>query len=243
MSSRSIRIHVLTALAALLVPAAALNPSAAAAAPRKAAFDVKFQGDAGALWYVKLADGEPHHPCLAGDGAEGSVDIDAATKGKRTVRSRLYLDQRQGHVFGRVPLEVVEHRSFTMGGALAGCDEDYAESAGRLDCEDGSPQWGLHGNPPAWLDVAAGRGTVAVGVSPEKQSELIDHVWNFCPFWGQRPEIGGRAKLSTRALLSGRPQTVKGRVVTDRQGGDGEHAQEGVATWKLTIRYLKPRRR
>jgi hypothetical protein len=240
MSIRPLRARALTALAVLLGLAAA-SPGDAAAAPQKATFAVQFEGSFDASWNVRLDDGEPHHPCLVGDGAEGAVRVEAGTRGTR--KARLLLDRRRGHVFGRVPLQAAELRTFTMGQAVKGCEEDHAESAGRLDCGPNA-HWGRDGAAPAWLDVAAGRGGVSVSVARDQEPETIDRTWPFCPFWGARdPKIEGSAKLSTRRLLSGRPQTVTARASHAETGGEGRHAQEGQAEWRLTIRYVRPRPR
>jgi hypothetical protein len=244
MAARDLRARGLAACTALIAVAAAGLPSTATAtaAPKKATFEVKFAGEWGALWYAKQADGEPHHVCLAGEGAEGSVDLDARTVGRSPARAGLYLDRARGHVFGRVRLGVVERRSLDMGGAIKGCDEEHAESTGLLDCERATARWGDAGGPPAWLDVAAGRGGVSVSVDRDQTSETINGAWRFCPFWGAvDAKIEGTARLSTAALLSGRPQTVRGRSTHDHPAGEGQHAQEGRSSWTMTIRYVRPR--
>ena len=228
------------ALAAL----AACLPSPASAAPKKAKFEVTFKGYWGVAWYVRLEDEEPHHVCIAGYGADGDSEFEAWTKNNRKVTATLYADPRKGSVFGRVPVETALERKFTMGQADPGCKEEYGEAASKLNCDSGSPQWGRFGNPPAYLSIAAGRGVASVGVDREQEAELIDHVWDFCPFWGHfEGDIGSEAKLSTKKLFSGKPVTVKGTTRQDYPGGGGHHEQEGYQEWSMTIRYVKPKKR
>jgi len=236
--------RLLTLLAAALVGMAFGTTAADAApkVPKKHKFEVTFEGNWGVLWYVRMADGEPHHNCLTGISSDGSVDFNAFTKNKRKVTTKLYVDKKKGSAFGGIPIQAVLERQFEFGQVPKGCEIEYARAKSEFDCEDGMPQWGMHGNPPAWLDIGVGRGRIGVGVRYD--NDLIDDVWKFCPFWGQdEGKIGGQAKLSTKKLFSGKTQTVKGYSRQDVDGfkGDGTHEQEGFQEWKLKIRYVKPK--
>lgn len=238
--------RLLTLLAAALIGMAFGTTAADAApkVPKKHKFEVTFEGNWGVLWYVKMADGEPHHNCLAGHTADGSVDFDAWTRNKRKITTKLYADPRKGTFFGAARIETALERKFTMGQVVKGCEQEYARAEADLDCDDGFPQWGRFRNPPAWLDIAGGRNVISVGVRREAAQEHINEIWDFCPFWGSyEGNIGGRAKLSKKKLFSGRTQTVKGTSRQDVDGlkGDGTHEQEGFQEWKMKIRYVKPK--
>ncbi len=218
-------------------------PTTASAAPKKAKFEVTFKGYWGVDWYVRMEDEEPHHVCLAGIGANGESDFEAWTKNNRKVTATLYADPRKGSAFGHLPIETALERKLTMGQAHPGCTEEYGKAASELDCDNGSPQWGRFNNPPAYLDIAAGRGRVGVGVTRYEEEELIAQVWDWCPFWGNyEGKIGNEAKLSSKKLFSGKPVTVKGTTRMDYPGGGGNHEQEGYQEWKMTIRYVKPKK-
>lgn len=224
----------------------AFGTTAADAAPKKQKFEVTFEGDWGALYYIRLEDEEPHHVCIGGYGSEGGSIFEAWTKNKRKVKATLYADAKKGAFFGRVPVETALQRSFTFGRPDPGCVEEYSEARAKYNCDDGIAQWGRFGNPPAYLDVAGGGGRVSVGVSREREDELIDDVWDFCPFWGRYEGKIGRnapARISTKKLFSGKTQTVKGSARQDLPGGGAQHEQEGLTEWKMKIRYIKPKRR
>jgi hypothetical protein len=236
--------RLLILLAAALV-GMAFGTTAADAAPERHKFEITFEGNWGVLWYVRLADGEPHHNCLTGIASDGESSFEAWTRNRRKVTARLYVDRRRGSFFGAVPLETALERKFTFGQVPKGCEIEYGRALGDFDCDDGSPQWGRFRNPPAYLDIAGGRGRVGIGVRREQETEHINEIWDFCPFWGQdEGKIGGQAKLSARKLFSGRTQTVRGLARADVGGGngDGVHEQEGFQEWRLKIRYLKPRK-
>jgi hypothetical protein len=227
-----------------VVFAMGLGQTAADAAPKKQKFEVTFEGYWGVSWYVRLSDEEPHHVCLAGIGADGDAELEAWTPGKRKVKATLYADAKRGSLFGRVPIETAATRKLTFGQVHPGCEIEYGDAASRLNCDSGSPQWGRFGNPPAYLELAAGRGGIATGVVRAQRDELIDEVWDFCPFWGAyEGEIGSSTKLSAKKLFSGKPVSVKGYKRQDFPGGGGFHEQEGYTEWKLTIRYLGKRGR
>jgi hypothetical protein len=234
----------------LLLPLAALCALAVCAAPaqalpKKQKFEVTYKAEYGQDWYAYGDDNsnwDYAEQCIVGIRASGSSEFHAQTK-KKVVS--LPADAKKGVIYGQVPVEAWLHRKVTLGQRPPeGCGySDYDELASRLDCDSGSPQWGLHGNPPAYLNIIAGKGVVSTDVRREKEKELIDHVLPFCPFLGtEEGHVGGAAKLPAKKLFDGKAHTIKGKARHD-QLGPSTHQAEGFSEYSLTIRYVKPKKR
>ena len=237
--------RLLTLCLAVLV-AVAFGQTAADARglPPKQKFEVTYKAEYGQDWYAYGDDNQNWdyaEQCIVGLGANGSSEFHAQTR-KKVVS--LPADARKGTIYGQVPAEAWLYRKVTLGQRPPeGCGyTDYDELAGRLDCDSETPQWGLHGNPPAYLNIIAGKGAVSTDVFREMEQELIGQLIPFCPFLGtEEGEVGGVAKLPAKRLFDGKPHTIKGKARHD-QLGPSTHQAEGFSEYSLTIRYLGKRR-
>ena len=121
------------------------------------------------------------------------------------------------------------------------CRETYYELANHLDCDSETPQWGKNGNPPAYLNIIAGKGVVSTDVSREQEKELIERLIPWCPFLGtEEGDVGGVNKLAAKKLFDGKAHTLKGKARHD-QLGPSTHQAEGFSEYSMTIRYLGSR--
>ena len=211
--------------------------------PPKQRFEVTYKAEYGQDWYAYGDDNQNWDfaaQCIVGLRGSGSSEFHAQTR-KKVVS--LPASAKQGVIYGQVPIEAWLNRKVSLGQRPPeGCGySDYDELAARLDCDNETPQWGLHGNPPAYLNIIAGKGVVTTDVRREKEKELIDYVIPFCPFLGtDEGEVGGAAKLPAKKLFSGKAQTIKGKARHD-QTGPSTHQAEGFSEYSLTIRYLGKR--
>jgi hypothetical protein len=240
--------RLLLPLAALLALSVCLPAAAnAGGLPKKQKFEVAYHAEYGQNWYAVGDDNSNWdfaEQCIVGIGGQGTSEFYAHTKTKKTVVS-MPADAKKGVIYGQVPIEAwLTRRVFLGQRPPEGCGySDYDTLRDRLDCEDGSPQWGLHGNPPAYLNIIAGKGHVTTDVRREKERELIDHVLPFCPFLGtEEGKVGGVSKLPAKKLFDGKPHTVKGKARHDQLGPE-THQAEGYSEYSLTIRYIKPKKR
>ena len=237
--------RVLTLCLTVLV-AVAFGQTAADARglPPKQKFEVTYKAEYGQDWYAYGDDNQNWdyaEQCIVGLGANGTSEFHAQTK-KKVVS--LPADARKGVIYGQVPAEAWLYRKVTLGQRPPeGCGyTDYDELASRLDCDSETPQWGLHGNAPAYLNIIAGKGSITTDVSREQEKELINRLIPFCPFLGtEEGEVGGVAKLPAKNLFDGKAHTVKGKARHD-QLGPSTHQAEGFSEYSLTIRYLGKRR-
>ena len=235
--------RLLTLCAAVLV-AVLLGQTAADARglPPKQKFEVTFKGEWGQDWYAYGDDNQNwsyQDQCIVGIGGNGGAQFDAWRT--RKVVS-LPADAKKGVMYGQVPIETALTRTVTLGQKPpVDCDDTYLELASHLAC-DQTAQWGRFGNPPAYLNVIAGKGVVSVDVFREKEQELLDQIFPWCPFYGDgEGKIEGGAKLPAKKLFDGKPHTIKGKGRAD-QDGPSTHEAEGYYEWSLTIRYVKPKR-
>src|SRR3954463_1212534 len=170
--------RLLILCAAVLVAALFGQPAAdARGLPPKQKFEVTYKAEYGQDWYAYGDDNQNWdyaEQCVVGMGGSGSSEFHAERK--RTVVS-LPADAKKGTIYGQVPVEAWLYRKVTLGQKPPDdCDETYLELASRLDCDSQSPQWGLNGNPPAYLDIIAGKGVVSTDVAREKEQELIAEI-------------------------------------------------------------------
>ena len=212
--------------------------------PPKQKFEVTYTAEYGQDWYAKGDDNSNWDfadQCIVGINADGSSEFHAQTKGKKIVS--LPASAKQGVIYGQVPVEAWLNRKVTLGQRPPdGCGySDYDELRDRLDCDSETPQWGLHGNPPAHLNIIAGKGVISTDVRRDEEQELIAHVLPFCPFLGTAEgDVSGASKLPAKKLFDGRAHTVK-RFMRRDQLGPSTHQAEGFAEYSLTIRYLGKR--
>jgi hypothetical protein len=233
-----------TLLAAALIGAAFGTTAADARTglPPKQKFEVTYTAEYGQDWYAKGDDNSNwsyQDQCVVGMGGSGSSEFHA--KRSRKVVS-MPADAKKGVIYGQVPVEAWLYRTVTLGQKPPDdCDDTYFELQSHLDCESQSPQWGLNGNPPAYLNVIAGKGVVSTDVAREKEQELIAQILPWCPFYGtEEGQVGGGAKLPAKKLFDGKAHTIKGKARHD-QLGPSTHQAEGFSEWSLTIRYLGKR--
>jgi hypothetical protein len=237
--------RLLLPLAALLALSLCAPAANAGGLPPKKKFEVTYKAEYGQDWYAHGDDNanwDYAEQCIVGLAASGSSEFHAQTK-KKVVA--LPADAKKGVIYGQVPVEAWLFRKVSLGQRPPeGCGyTDYDELASRLDCDSGSPQWGLHGNPPAYLNIIAGKGVVSTDVRREQEQELINHVIPWCPFLGTAEgEVGGAARLPAKKLFDGKPHTIKGKARHD-QLGPSTHQAEGFSEYSLTIRYVKPKKR
>lgn len=236
-------LRLLASLVAAALIGAAFGSTAADAAtglPSKQKFEVTYEAEYGQDWYAYGDDNQNWdfaEQCIVGIRGTGSSEFHARTK-KKVVS--LPANAKKGVIYGQVPVEAWLFRKVTLGQRPPeGCGySDYDELASRLDCEDGAPQWGRHGNPPAYLNIIAGKGVISTDLHREREKELIAHVLPFCPFLGtEEGEVGGVAKLPAKRLFDGKAHTIKGKGRHD-QTGPSTHQAEGFSEYSLTIRYL-----
>ena len=238
--------RLLLPLAALLALAVCVPP-ASAALPKKQKFEVTYKAEYGQDWYAYGDDNSNWdfaEQCIVGIRASGSSEFHAQTKKKKTLVS-MPADAKKGVIHGQVPVEAWLFRKVTLGQRPPeGCGySDYDELASRLDCDSEAPQWGLHGNPPAYLNIIAGKGVVSTDVRRENEQELIAEVLPWCPFLGtEEGHVEGAAKLPAKKLFDGKPHTIRGKARRD-QLGPSTHQAEGFSEYSLTIRYVKPKKR
>jgi hypothetical protein len=209
--------------------------------PPKQKFEVTYKAEYGQDWYAYGDDNQNwdyQDQCVVGMGGSGSSEFHAQ-RSKKVVS--MPADAKKGVIYGQVPVEAWLYRKVTLGQKPpADCDDTYLELANRLDCDSQSPQWGLNGNPPAYLNIIAGKGVVSTDVAREKEQELIAQILPWCPFYGtEEGQVGGGAKLSSKQLFDGKAHTIKGKARHD-QLGPSTHQAEGFSEWSMTIRYLKP---
>jgi hypothetical protein len=231
---------LVTVLAAVLLGQTAAQ---AGGLPPKQKFEVTYKAEYGQDWYAYGNDDrnwDYAEQCIVGIGGNGTAQFDA-WRTKKLVS--LPADAKKGVIYGQVPVETALSRSVTLGQKPPlDCDEAYLELASHLAC-DQTAQWGRFGNPPAYLNIIAGKGVVSLDVAREKEQELINEIFPWCPFLGtEEGHLEGAAKLPAKKLFDGKPHTVKGKARRD-QLGPSTHQAEGFSEWTLTIRYLKPKRR
>jgi len=212
--------------------------------PPKQKFEVTYTAEYGQDWYAYGDDNQNWdyaEQCVVGIGGNGSSEFHAERK-KKVVS--LPADAKKGALYGQVPVEAWLYRKVTLGQKPpVDCDDTYLELASRLDCDSETPQWGVHGNPPAYLNVIAGKGVISTDVAREQEKELIEKLIPWCPFLGtDEGEVGGVAKLPAKKLFDGKAHTVKGKARHD-QLGPSTHQAEGFSEYSLTIRYLGKRPR
>lgn len=207
--------------------------------PPKQKFEVTYKAEYGQDWYAygdDNANWDYAEQCTVGLGASGTSEYHAQTK-KKVVA--LPADARKGVIYGQVPVEAWLYRKVTLGQEPPdSCKETYYEMANHLDCDSETPQWGKNGNPPAYLDIIAGRGVVSTDVAREQEKELIERLLPWCPFLGtEEGDVDGVNKLAPKRLFDGKAHTLKGKARHD-QLGPSTHQAEGFSEYSLTIRYL-----
>jgi hypothetical protein len=205
----------LLTLCLAVVVAVAFGQSAASAKglPPKQKFEVTYKAEYGQDWYAYGDDNQNWdyaEQCTVGLGASGSSEYHAETA-KKVVA--LPADARKGVIYGQVPVEAWLYRKVTLGQKPpVDCDETYIELANRLDCDSQTPQWGKNGNPPAYLNIIAGKGAVSTDVFRQKEKELIEQIIPWCPFLGtEEGEVGGVNKLPAKKLFDGKAHTIRAR--------------------------------
>ena len=231
-----------TLIAAALIGAAFGSTAADAKGglPPKQKFEVTYKAEFGQDWYAFGDDNQNWDfavQCIVGLRGAGTSEFHA--KRTRKVVS-MPADAKKGVIYGQVPVEAWLYRTLTLGERPPeGCGyNDYDQLAAKKDCDAETPQWGLHGNPPAYLNIIAGKGVVSTDVRREREKELIDYIWDFCPSYGhEEGEVGGVAKLPGKKLFDGKAHTIKGKARHDQLGPETSQA-EGFSEYSLTIRYL-----
>ena len=205
--------RLLTLCLAVLV-AVAFGQTAADAKglPPKQKFEVTYTAEYGQDWYAYGDDNQNWdyaEQCIVGLGANGSSEFHAQTK-KKVVS--LPADARKGTIYGQVPVEAWLFRKVTAGQEPPdSCKETYYEFVNHLDCDSQTPQWGKNGNPPAYLDIIAGKGVVSTDVFREQEKELIEQIIPWCPFLGtEEGQVGGVNRIASKKLVDGKPHTLKG---------------------------------
>ena len=231
-------------LAVLVAVAFGQTAADAKGLPPKQKFEVSYKAEYGQDWYAYGDDNQNWdyaEQCVVGIGGNGSSEFHAERK-KNVVS--LPADAKKGVIYGQVPVEAWLYRKVTLGQKPpVDCDDTYLELASRLDCDSETPQWGVHGNPPAYLNIIAGKGVISTDVAREQDKELIEKLIPWCPFLGtEEGEVGGVAKLPAKKLFDGKAHTVKGKARHD-QLGPSTHQAEGFSEYSLTIRYLGKRAR
>lgn len=215
--------------------------------PPKQKFEVTYEAEWNSVW---IASGDHNtnwdfaDQCVVGIDGRGRSQFGAQTK--KTVVS-LPADAKKGTIYGQVPIRAWVVRGFSIGERPPeGCGyDDYDELSQRVDCSN-APQWDHWegegwDNPPAYLNVIAGKGVVNTDVRREREKEHLATQLPYCPFLGTKEgDVGGTAKLSTKKLFSGKPVTVTGKA-EHYQSSVSTHRASGDSKYKLTIRYLGKR--